>query len=72
MHSTILEKFTFLHDGDYGGQIFIVNRLTGQEMHVDSSELFDFLGQFLRSQKIRQIESLSGRGFIDELVGSCP
>ena len=70
MHTTFSKSCVFIHNGDYSGETIIrnlsknTNEILG-EVTVNTQDLFDFVANYIRSQKINELENMSS----DEILG---
>lgn len=63
MHATQGKSCVFFHNGDYSGETII--RTESDEITIDTQDIFNFVADYIRSEKIGKLESMSS----DEIFG---
>ncbi|MFL1672511.1 hypothetical protein [Paenibacillus dendritiformis] len=64
MHTHTGKTVSFIHHGDYEGEVYIVGETEdGNEVSikVDSEDIFDFVASYVRSELIGEIEQADSR-----------
>lgn len=64
MHTTHSNDTTFVHHGDYSGDVIINHG--GDSIEVPAEDLLSFAAEYVRQHRIRQLEEAS----IDEMLGT--
>ncbi len=59
MHTTEGEKFRFHHNGDFSGDVVIVNNETDEHIRVPMSDLLSLVAKYVRQRRIEELESAS-------------
>ncbi len=62
MHSFHGDNVVIHHNGDYSGECII--RQENQEIRMNTSDLLDFVAEYVRSQKIGQLEQMSSEDLL--------
>ena len=60
MHTTEIGKTLFIHNGDYSGDVTIKVK-KGDEIKIPLDDLLEFVGGYVRDQKISKLEQMSGK-----------
>lgn len=47
------------HNSDYSGDCIIVNKETNEEMNILTDDLIDFVAEYVRKQKTKDIEYMN-------------
>ena len=58
MHSKIISNFTFFHNGDYSGDVEIINRTTEERFSIPFERLKTFVAEWVRTEKISKLEQM--------------
>ena len=67
-HTTEIKTLTFTHNGDYSGDIQILDQKNGCSMALPSDELFEFFGRYLQRQEESRLGRMSGLEYIREIA----
>lgn len=59
MHTFKGNKINIFHNGDYSGEIKIINKATSESMEIESEEIFKFVAEYVRSKKIQEVEGMN-------------
>jgi hypothetical protein len=62
MHTTTIGDTTFIHNGDYSGEVLIRQGILG--INVKCETLISFVAEIVRAQKIRELESATGNAIL--------
>ena len=58
-HTTRTKQVTFIHDGDFNGDVKILFK--GNELEIPMDDLKSFMAHFLRSKKHARIDGMSDK-----------
>lgn len=58
-YTTRIDKTIFIHDGDYHGDIVIMESETNREVKIPFVHLTSFIAEHIRQEKITELENLS-------------
>ena len=47
------------HNSDYSGDCLIINKETNKEMNILTDDLIDFVAEYVKKQKIKDIEYMT-------------
>ena len=47
------------HNSDYSGDCLIINKETNEEMNILTDDLIDFVAEYVKKQKIKDIECMT-------------
>ena len=47
------------HNSDYSGDCLIINKETNKEMNILTDDLIDFIAEYVKKQKIKDIEYMT-------------
>lgn len=47
------------HNSDYSGDCLIINKETNEEMNILTDDLIDFVAEYVKKQKIKDIEYMT-------------
>lgn len=61
MHTFEGKTIRIHHNSDFGGNVFLVNKETNEEIEILSDDLIDFVSELVRGQKIREIEQMDSK-----------
>lgn len=64
-HTTSFDGFSFIHNGDFSGEIEIVDTTTGHRMLVPGRILIGFAAEIIRQREIARWENMEQ----DEILG---
>ncbi len=56
MHTTNIENFTFIHNGDYSGNAQIQRESWERPVYIPCSVLLEFAAELVRNRKIEALE----------------
>lgn len=62
MHSFHGDNVVIHHNGDYSGERIIQQE--GKEIRMNTSDLIDFVAEYVRSQKIGQLEQIDNKDLL--------
>jgi hypothetical protein len=65
-HTSILNKTTFNFNSDMSGDITIKN--DKGELEVDGKDLIQFIVNYLKKEKIRYLENMDFKTFIEKFI----
>lgn len=72
MHSFVREKTTFIHHGDYEGDVEIIDRSSGTRVLVEMDDLRDFFANAIRSKAINALEQMPSKDLLALLPAMRP
>ncbi|MEJ2043672.1 MAG: hypothetical protein P8X74_03755 [Reinekea sp.] len=61
MHTTRTEKTIFQHNGDYSGDVIIMEKETNKEVKVPFDDLKAFFAEYVRENLISRVENMDER-----------
>jgi len=67
-HTTETEGCFFIHDGDFDGKVRIAKKKTEEYIEVEFDDLLAFFAQYLRREKVKEIENTPWRQLIKKFV----
>lgn len=56
MHTTECEKVRFFHNGDFSGNVTVVDKATGKKMEIPFFEIKRLVVEYVRIEKIQKLE----------------
>lgn len=65
MHTTKSNNICFFHNGDYSGEVRIFDEITEYEVTVEFDALLEFVGDFVRSRRIQELENATATQIIN-------
>lgn len=58
MHTFKGDKVNIFYNGDYSGEIEIVNKDSRERLKIDFEEILEFVSEYVRNKKIEEIENM--------------
>lgn len=63
-HSIDLKTATIHYNSDLSGNVHIVSKVDATKIEIAGEDLLEFIGEYLKTQTISKIESISGTEFV--------
>jgi len=64
MHSFHGTNYNFHYNGDYSGEVIIQDKITGEQIRVESEDIFEFVAGYVRSKRISEIEDMEWKDLL--------